>query len=71
MKTTLKAIKAHPGTDITHFSFYETNDLRKRPLIEIAYSIGTYGINGALFLDRKTGEYFKITARSTALFQMI
>lgn len=71
MKTTLKAIKAHIGTDVTRFTFDEINALRKRPLIEIAYSAGAYGINGALFLDRKTGEYFKITARSTSLFQMI
>lgn len=71
MKTTLKAIKAHPGIDITQCSVYEINDIRKLHLIKIAYSTGIYGINGALFLDRKTGEYFKITARTTALFQMM
>ena len=70
LKTTLSAIKAHAGKDITRATFNECKTLY--PYLEkLAYSIGTYGINGALFIDKRTGEYYKITTRSSALFQLI
>lgn len=69
-KTSQKAIKVHAGKNITRLSFNEIEKLRP-DLEKIAFSVGVYGINGALFINRKTGEFFKITARSSALFQLV
>ena len=37
---------------------------------KIGYSSGTYGINGGLIQDTKTGEYYAITARNSNLFRI-
>ena len=72
VKWTQKQIKAHAGTDITGYSFEQINQLRAAADLEkIAYSIGVNGLNGYLFIDRNTGEFYKITARSSALFQLV
>ena len=71
MHWSLKQIKAHAGTDITSYSFDAIEDLRRRADLEkIAYSYGVYGLNGYLFIDNKTGDFYKITSRSTALMQL-
>ena len=72
MKTTLKAIKNHSGIDITYYPFEQIEKIRRdTDLIKIAYSTGIYGLNGYLFQDAKTGTFYKITKRSTALFQLV
>lgn len=35
---------------------------------KVGYSSGTYGINGGLIQNTKTGEYYAITARNSNLF---
>lgn len=35
---------------------------------KVGYSSGTYGINGGLIQDTRTGEYYAITARNRNLF---
>lgn len=73
MKTTLKEIKNMNAKDITSLSDKELNEIKKqeRRLEEISISMGTYGINGALFKGEKTGSLYKITARCTNLFYLI
>jgi hypothetical protein len=68
MKVTLRTIKCTPAHDITAYSFEQMNELfRETDLEEINYSLGQNGKNGCLLQDRKTGEFYKICARSTAL----
>ena len=70
MKTTQKAIRETCATDITNYSFDQTNDLMNTHTLRIvAMSYGVYGMNGALFED-ENGELYKITARNSTLFQM-
>lgn len=70
LHTTLRDIKQHDAHDITNLSFDAINALRKKGLQAVAISRGVYGINGALFTD-PDGNTYKITARSSALFQLI
>lgn len=37
---------------------------------KVGYSFGTYGINGGLIQNTKTGEYYAITARNSNLFRI-
>ena len=37
---------------------------------KVGYSSGTYGINGGLIQNTKTGEYYAITARNSNLFRI-
>ncbi len=69
IQVTQKKIKATAVADITRYSFAEINALRARGLECIAISTGIYGVNGALFQDN-AGALYKITARSSALFQL-
>lgn len=73
MKTTQKDIRNTHAVDITYRSFNEINDIVKNEngLTNIAYSVGTYGLNGAVFQGYKTNTLYKVTSRSTALFQLI
>lgn len=59
--------------DITHLSFEDANRLTKKEngLIDMGCSVGTYGINGAIFKGRKSGKIYAINGRSTTLFQLI
>ena len=69
-KTTRKAIRETYAMDITNYSFDQANDLmNKHTLRTVAISFGVYGMNGALFED-ENGDLYKITARSSTLFQM-
>lgn len=74
MKTTKKEIKkmveSRNAMDITYASNIELKKLRNNGLEMIAFSIGTYGINSALFED-KNGNKYAITARTSNLFSLI
>ena len=60
------------ATDITHYNFEQANAfMSEHNLDTIEVSNGVYGMNGALFKDRETGEYYAITARNSTLFQMV
>ena len=43
---------------------------RKPSMRRIAYSIGVYGCNGALWCDSDTGEMYAADARCVAIFAM-
>ena len=71
-KYTRKAIKEWVvmglASDITDYGFEEmANFLKSHDLEKVGYSIGLYGLNGGLLKDCKTGEFYAITARNTAL----
>lgn len=67
MLTSLKNIKGYEAEDITRASSEYIYSLVKRGLKCLAYSHGTYGINGWVGQDEK-GTLYKITARNTNLF---
>ena len=69
-KITRKAIRETRATDITNYSFEQADELMNaHTLRTVAMSFGVYGMNGALFED-ENGDLYKITARSSTLFQM-
>ena len=70
---TKKEINNTNAVDITYLSFKKTNELLKNEngLNTIAVSKGTYGINAALLQGNKTKTLYKITSRSTTLFQVL
>lgn len=74
MKTNRKEIKkmveSGKAMDITHISGFELKKLKENGLEMIAFSIGIYGINSALFEDKK-GNKYAITARASSLFVLI
>lgn len=47
---------------------YTAEQLGKLKIEKLGYSIGIYGINGGLFQDAQSGEFYAITARNAALF---
>lgn len=69
MKTTQKAIKQTEAVDLTRASFAELQELAPH-LEKIAYSSGIYGITAALYRHRTTGQLYKVTTRSTAIFAL-
>lgn len=75
MKTTkkelLKYAKQVNAIDITTYSFEKTKDLLDSIVKkEVAYSVGTYGINAYLFKDEKD-TYYLISSRNTNLFMVM
>lgn len=72
MKTTQKDIRNYNAIDITRYSFDAINKLiaSEEYLIDVAYSVGTYGLNGLVKQGHKTGTLYKVTSRSGALFQI-
>ena len=70
MKTTLKEIKRFPAIDITTADFDTVKNIARYKHTTIAYSVGTYGVNGIVF-NTFDGILYKITARTTALFQVL
>ena len=70
MKTTLKEIKNFPAIDITTADFDTVNQIARNKYETIAYSVGVYGVNGVVF-NTFDGTLYKITSRSTALFQVL
>ena len=69
MKTTLSEIKKFPCDDVTDYSNEILIRLAYGRTI-VAYSVGTYGVNGIVFLTFD-GKLYKITKRSTALFYFL
>lgn len=47
---------------------YTDEQIGKLKIEKIGYSAGVYGINGGLFRDTQSGEFYAITARTAALF---
>ena len=63
----LKDIKNIEAEDLTNASSEYVYDLVKKGLECVAYSHGTYGVNGWLGRD-SLGNLYKITSRSGNLF---
>lgn len=63
-------IKSFPAEDVTRYNYKEIKDLIRGKHKEIIYvSTGIHGLSGIVFtLD---GEFYKITNRSGALFQVV
>ena len=71
-KYTRKAIKEFIemglATDITNYGFEEmATFLHEHHLEKVGYSLGQMGLNAGLLKDCKTGEFYAITSRNTAL----
>lgn len=49
---------------------YTAEQLGKLKIEKLGYSAGVYGINGGLFKDTESGEFYAITARTAALFRV-
>lgn len=59
------------AVDVTNYSFDQINELRQvERLSQVGYACGTYGIQGAL-LESDNGNWYVVTARSAALFQLV
>lgn len=59
------------AVSLNNWSFEQINELhRTKNLDKIGYSSGIYGLNGGLVQDRETGDYYAITVRNSALFQL-
>lgn len=73
VKTTLKQIKelavALSAIDLSPYDFDECRILTNR-VYPIMYSVGTYGINGAVWRD-KDDKYYYTTKRGSALFMLM
>ena len=69
MKTTQKEIRKHlNGTnDLNTFTREQLDALNLRT---VAISYGVYGMNGGLFEDIRTGDYYVVPNRSTRLFEL-
>lgn len=77
MKTTLKSIRGYVATnaaeDLTKKRFAEIDTIRVAEcgFETIAYSTGIYGITGVLVKGNTTGKLYAVTARTSALFQVM
>lgn len=77
MKTTLKNIRNYVATnveeDLTKKSFAEIDAIRDAEcgFDTVAYSTGIYGVTGALVKGNTTGKLYAVTARTSALFQVM
>lgn len=77
MKTTLKEIKefAKQSTvdDVTYFSNDKLHELSKKEgfFNQIAYSVGVYGVSGAILQGAKSGKFYAITSRTNAIWILI
>lgn len=69
-KTTLKAIKAMPCTDVTDYDYTACTNLRNTEsgFVQLYYSAGIYGCNGMVLQGNATGTLYKIAGRKIALF---
>ena len=67
MKTTLKEIKDFYCLNIKDITDIDYEDAKKiKRLYIIAYSCGTYGVNGLVFYDEKM-NFYKITSRNSLI----
>ena len=77
MKTTLKNIRNYVATnaaeDLTKKNFSEIDAIRVAEcgFETIAYSAGIYGVTGVLVKGNTTGKLYAVTARTSALFQVM
>lgn len=77
MKTTLKEIRRYVTTnaaeDLTRKGFAEIDAIRVTEcgFETIAYSAGLYGCTGVLVKGNTTGKLYAVTARNSALFQVM
>ena len=77
MKTTLKNIRNYVATnaaeDLTKKQFAEIDAIRVSEcgFDIIAYSTGIYGVTGVLVKGNTTGKLYAVTARTSALFQIM
>ena len=77
LKTTLKSIKDFANQagviDVTYFSSDKLNKLLKEEgfFNQIAYSAGIYGVSGAILQGAKSGKFYAITNRTTAIFVLL
>lgn len=77
MKTTLKDIRSYVTTnaaeDLTKKRFAEIDAIRVAEcgFDTIAYSTGIYGVTGVLVKGNTTGKLYAVTARNSALFQVM
>lgn len=75
-KTTQKNIKSYVSLgmakDITSLSFDEVEKIREAcgGFDKVLYSCGLYGVNGYLLQGRSDGNFYTVTARSSAIFQI-
>lgn len=70
IKTTKKNIKEFNAKDVT---YYTTNELYQLKEEEgwfklIAFSCGVYGVSGQVLQGANSGEIYKITSRTNAIF---
>lgn len=76
MKVTQKFIRAYVNDgiaeDLTHKSFEEINAIRNEEngFDTIHYSTGIYGANGVVLKGNKSGAFYAVTSRCTALAQV-
>ena len=66
-KTIKQLVKEGAATDISPMKTRPSH----RDLDVIGISYGVYGMNGALFINRKSGKLYAITSRSTLLFEYV
>lgn len=77
MKTTLKDIRSYvttnAATDLTKKNFSEIDEIRDAEcgFETVAYSTGIYGVTGVLVKGNTTGKLYAVTARTSALFQVM
>lgn len=69
MKTTQREIKSYLNgkNDLNTFTREQLDALNLRT---VALSFGVYGMNGGLFEDINTGNYYVVPNRSTRLFEL-
>ena len=70
MKTTLKDIKNTIAIDITKLSTKEVYEIyhNEHGFKSVAYSIGIYGVTGAIVQGYTTNKLYKVTSRNSNLF---
>ena len=77
MKTALKDIRSYvttnAATDLTKKNFSEIDAIRVAEcgFDTIAYSTGVYGVTGVLVKGNTSGKLYAVTARNSALFQVM
>lgn len=73
-KLTLRNIKQFvkfgAAIDLTNADDLTLRELENH-LEQIARSVGSYGMSGGLFRDRRDGKLYAVTARSGALFRLM
>ena len=63
-------VKQGYAKDITYMKAEDIKEIHKNEnyFDEVAYSMGTYGVNGLLLKGHNTGNMYAITNRTTAIY---